>query len=50
MSDSAAQGRAIAAVSAVVVTLDALPWIEQCLQSLTATDTVVVDHLSLIHI
>jgi N-acetylglucosaminyl-diphospho-decaprenol L-rhamnosyltransferase len=31
-------------VAAVVVTLDALPWIEQCLQSLTGTETVVVDH------
>ena len=31
-------------VAAVVVTLDALPWIERCLQSLTGTETVVVDH------
>jgi N-acetylglucosaminyl-diphospho-decaprenol L-rhamnosyltransferase len=31
-------------VAAVVVTLDALPWIERCLHSLDGTDTVVVDH------
>ena len=31
-------------VACVVVTLDALPWIEQCLASVTGTDTVVVDN------
>ncbi|HJR95699.1 MAG TPA: glycosyltransferase family 2 protein [Gaiellaceae bacterium] len=31
-------------VAAVVVTYDALPWIEQCLDSLRAVETVVVDH------
>ena len=31
-------------VSAVVVTYNALPWIEQCLDSLRGVDTVVVDH------
>jgi GT2 family glycosyltransferase len=31
-------------IAAVVVTYDALPWIEQCLESLHATETVVVDH------
>lgn len=31
-------------VAAVVVTYDALPWIEQCLQSLAGVDTVVVDN------
>jgi N-acetylglucosaminyl-diphospho-decaprenol L-rhamnosyltransferase len=34
----------VSEVAAVVVTLDALPWIERCLQSLTGTKTVVVDH------
>lgn len=32
------------AVAAVVVTYDALPWIEQCLDSLTGVETVVVDN------
>jgi len=32
------------AVAAVVVTYDALPWIEQCLASLTGVETVVVDN------
>jgi GT2 family glycosyltransferase len=31
-------------VSAVVVTYDALPWIEQCLESLVGVETVVVDN------
>jgi hypothetical protein len=31
-------------VSAVVVTYNALPWLEQCLESLRGRDTVVVDH------
>jgi GT2 family glycosyltransferase len=31
-------------VSVVVVTLDALPWIERCLESVAAHETVVVDH------
>lgn len=31
-------------VAAVVVTYDALPWIEQCLGSLHGVETVVVDH------
>ena len=31
-------------VSAVVVTYDALPWIEQCLDSLAGVETVVVDN------
>jgi N-acetylglucosaminyl-diphospho-decaprenol L-rhamnosyltransferase len=31
-------------LACVVVTYDALPWIEQCLQSVTDLDTVVVDH------
>jgi hypothetical protein len=31
-------------VAAVVVTYDALPWLEQCLESLAGIDTVVVDH------
>jgi GT2 family glycosyltransferase len=33
-----------ARLCAVVVTYDALPWIEQCLASLDGIDTVVVDH------
>ncbi len=33
-----------AVVSAVVVTYDGLPWIEQCLDSLRGVPTVVVDH------
>jgi N-acetylglucosaminyl-diphospho-decaprenol L-rhamnosyltransferase len=31
-------------VSAVVVTYNALPWLEQCLESLRGRDVVVVDH------
>jgi N-acetylglucosaminyl-diphospho-decaprenol L-rhamnosyltransferase len=31
-------------VSVVVVTYDALPWIEQCLESVRGNETVVVDH------
>jgi GT2 family glycosyltransferase len=31
-------------VAAVVVTYDALPWVEQCLDSLRGVETVVVDH------
>jgi N-acetylglucosaminyl-diphospho-decaprenol L-rhamnosyltransferase len=31
-------------VAAVVVTYDALPWIERCLESLSGVETVVVDH------
>jgi GT2 family glycosyltransferase len=31
-------------VAAVVVTYDALPWIEECLESLRGVETVVVDH------
>jgi GT2 family glycosyltransferase len=32
------------AVAAVVVTYDALPWLEPCLESLRGVETVVVDH------
>jgi N-acetylglucosaminyl-diphospho-decaprenol L-rhamnosyltransferase len=31
-------------VSAVTVTLDALPWVEQCLESVRGIETIVVDH------
>jgi N-acetylglucosaminyl-diphospho-decaprenol L-rhamnosyltransferase len=31
-------------VSVVVVTLDALPWLEQCLESVRGLDVIVVDH------
>ena len=31
-------------VSAVAVTLNGLPWIEQCLESLAGVETIVVDH------
>jgi N-acetylglucosaminyl-diphospho-decaprenol L-rhamnosyltransferase len=34
----------MADVTAVTVTLNGLPWIEQCLQSLSGTETIVVDH------
>jgi N-acetylglucosaminyl-diphospho-decaprenol L-rhamnosyltransferase len=34
----------MADVSAVVVTYDAMPWLEQCLQSLAGIECVVVDH------
>ena len=34
----------MADVSAVVVTYDALPWIEQCLESVRGLETAVVDH------
>jgi GT2 family glycosyltransferase len=33
-----------ATVAAVVVTLDALPWVERALQSVSGTEAVVVDH------
>jgi GT2 family glycosyltransferase len=33
-----------ARVAAVVVTFDALPWVEQCLDSLRGIETVVVDN------
>jgi N-acetylglucosaminyl-diphospho-decaprenol L-rhamnosyltransferase len=39
MADAAAPDAAV-----VVVTYDALPWIEQCLESVAGTPTVVVDH------
>jgi GT2 family glycosyltransferase len=31
-------------VSAIVVTLDAMPWIERCLESVRGCETIVVDH------
>jgi len=31
-------------VAATVVTYDAMPWVERCLESLEGTETVVVDH------
>ena len=31
-------------VSVIVVTLNALPWLEQCLESVSGRDVVVVDH------
>jgi N-acetylglucosaminyl-diphospho-decaprenol L-rhamnosyltransferase len=34
----------VADVTAVTVTLNGLPWIEQCLDSLRGVDTIVVDH------
>jgi N-acetylglucosaminyl-diphospho-decaprenol L-rhamnosyltransferase len=34
----------VADVSAVTVTLNALPWIERCLESLRGVETIVVDH------
>src|SRR5579862_2031333 len=34
----------MADVTAVTVTLNGLPWIEQCLESLAGVDTIVVDH------
>jgi N-acetylglucosaminyl-diphospho-decaprenol L-rhamnosyltransferase len=34
----------MAEVSAVVVTLDAMPWIERCLESVRGLETIVVDH------
>jgi N-acetylglucosaminyl-diphospho-decaprenol L-rhamnosyltransferase len=36
--------RAADPVSAIVVTLDALPWVERCLESVRGCETVVVDH------
>ena len=35
---------AVPDVAAVVVTYDALPWLERCLESLRGVDTVVVDN------
>src|SRR5262249_41129584 len=35
---------AVAEVTAVTVTLNGLPWIEQCLESLRGVDSIVVDH------
>ena len=37
-------GDAAASVACVVVTHDALPWIERCLESVAGVDTVVVDN------
>jgi N-acetylglucosaminyl-diphospho-decaprenol L-rhamnosyltransferase len=37
-------GRGTSDVTAIVVTLDALPWVERCLESVRAYETVVVDH------
>jgi N-acetylglucosaminyl-diphospho-decaprenol L-rhamnosyltransferase len=34
----------VADVTAVTVTLDGLPWIERCLESLRGVETIVVDH------
>jgi N-acetylglucosaminyl-diphospho-decaprenol L-rhamnosyltransferase len=34
----------VADVTAVTVTLNGLPWIERCLESLRGTETIVVDH------
>jgi N-acetylglucosaminyl-diphospho-decaprenol L-rhamnosyltransferase len=34
----------VAAVSVVVVTYNALPWIERCLESVRGRETIVVDH------
>jgi N-acetylglucosaminyl-diphospho-decaprenol L-rhamnosyltransferase len=34
----------VAEVSAVTVTLNGLPWIERCLESLTGAEAIVVDH------
>lgn len=31
-------------VTAIVVTFDAMPWIEQCLESVASYETIVVDH------
>src|SRR5439155_12445078 len=36
--------RTMADVSVVVVTYNALPWIERCLESVRAYETIVVDH------
>ena len=35
---------AVADATAVVVTYNGLPWIEQCLESLPGYETVLVDH------
>src|SRR5207237_32844 len=43
-SATTSHAAARADVSAVVVTFNALPWLEQCLASLAGYDTVVVDH------
>jgi N-acetylglucosaminyl-diphospho-decaprenol L-rhamnosyltransferase len=37
-------GRGTSGVTAIVVTLDALPWVERCLESVRPFETVVVDH------
>jgi N-acetylglucosaminyl-diphospho-decaprenol L-rhamnosyltransferase len=39
-----ATAEAVATVSVVVVTYDALPWLERCLESVREYETVVVDH------
>ena len=41
---AAAPGRSMGDVACVVVTYDALPWIERCLESVVGTETVVVDN------
>src|SRR4029079_17328097 len=35
---------AVAELSAVTVTYNGLPWIEQCLESLRGVETVLIDH------
>src|SRR5205814_2977746 len=41
---SCARARTMAETSVVVVTYNALPWIEQCLESVRGYETIVVDH------
>jgi N-acetylglucosaminyl-diphospho-decaprenol L-rhamnosyltransferase len=41
---TAEPARTVATVSVVVVTYDALPWLERCLESVRGYETVVVDH------
>ena len=41
---SKAPGDSSRDVSAIVVCLNGLPWLERCLESVTACETIVVDH------
>src|SRR4029077_9757768 len=43
-ADSRAPARTMASVSVVVVTFNALPWIERALESVRGHETIVVDH------
>jgi N-acetylglucosaminyl-diphospho-decaprenol L-rhamnosyltransferase len=44
MGEGGSSSARVAEVAVVVVTYDALPWIDRCLESVAGTPTIVVDH------